>query len=88
MEIGILNGEPIFEVKSTPLEGWGKILKRIFDIILSAIGLVIFSIFFPFVAIAIKLDSAGYIFYSQERVGKNGKIFLYLGNVKNCDTIN
>ena len=53
-------------------------MKRLFDIILSAIGL---SIFFPlslFLSLAIKLEDGGPIFYSQERVGKGGKIFKVL----------
>ncbi len=52
-----------------------KSIKRILDIVLSIIGLCIFAISFPFIAFAIKLDSNGNIFYPQQRVGKNGKIF-------------
>ena len=45
--------------------------KRIFDIIFSIFGLIIFSLIFPFIALAIKFDSQGPIFYSQYRIGKN-----------------
>lgn len=52
-----------------------RILKRSFDIIASAIGLIILSPVFFVVAIAIKCDDGGPVFYDQIRVGKNGKEF-------------
>lgn len=51
-------------------------LKRIFDILVSAIGLLILSPFFLMIAILIKLDSQGPVFFKHERVGKDGKLFL------------
>lgn len=53
-------------------------LKRLFDIISSAIGLILLSPVFLFVFIWIKLDSKGPVFYKQVRVGKNGKDFKIL----------
>jgi len=50
-------------------------IKRIFDIIFSGLGLLILSPLFLVVAILIKIDSKGPIFFRQRRVGKNGKIF-------------
>jgi len=52
-----------------------EIFKRGFDVLFSLIGLSITVVLFPFIALAIKLDSPGPIFYSQKRVGKDGKIF-------------
>lgn len=43
--------------------------------IVSVIGLLLLSPFFLFIAIAIKLNSPGPVFYKQERVGKNGRLF-------------
>lgn len=51
------------------------IIKRLLDIICSFIGLIILAPLFLIVAILIKLDSKGPIFFRQERIGKNGKIF-------------
>ncbi len=51
-------------------------LKTIFDYVSASIGLIILSPIFLLVAVAIKLDSKGPVFFRQERVGKNGKIFL------------
>src|SRR5690606_12376723 len=52
-----------------------QILKRMFDIVLSLIGLALFAVILPPLALLIKLDSPGSIFYSQRRVGLNGRIF-------------
>ena len=52
-----------------------KILKRTFDIVFSFLGILITLTLFPFIALIIKLDSWGPIFYSQKRVGKDGQIF-------------
>lgn len=50
-------------------------MKRIFDIIASSCGLIVLSPLFLFVAIWIKLDSKGPVFYKQIRVGRHGKDF-------------
>jgi len=49
--------------------------KRIFDAVLSAVGLIVFAVMLPFLALLIRLDSPGPIFYSQQRVGLNGRLF-------------
>ncbi|KKP97402.1 MAG: hypothetical protein US25_C0059G0003 [Candidatus Moranbacteria bacterium GW2011_GWE1_36_7] len=80
-ETGIFNGEPIVEIKHTPLEGWGKILKRTFDIISSIIFIVILAPLMLLVAIIIKIESffeeskGGPIIYKNERIGSDGKKF-------------
>jgi len=75
-QIGVFGGEPIIEVFNTPLEGWGKIAKRILDIIASLFGIIITSWIMILTAIAIKLDSKGPIIYKNERVGSDGKKFF------------
>ncbi|MBR2251684.1 MAG: sugar transferase [Neisseriaceae bacterium] len=49
--------------------------KRIFDFLLSLIGLILLSPIFIIIAFWIMADSSGGIFYRQERIGKNGKPF-------------
>jgi lipopolysaccharide/colanic/teichoic acid biosynthesis glycosyltransferase len=49
--------------------------KRLFDIIFSLLGIIILSPLFLIIAILIKRDSRGPIFYKGERVGKDGKLF-------------
>ncbi len=53
---------------------WG-IIRRLFNLLMAAIGVVFSLPLAVFAAIAIKLDSPGPIFYTQERVGKNGRTF-------------
>lgn len=64
--------------------------KRIFDVVLSAIMLFVLSPVFIVLAIAIKLDSPGPVFYKQERVtqyGKKFRIFKFRTMVNNADKI-
>lgn len=51
------------------------LIKRVMDIVGGMIGLLITLLFFPFVAIAIKLDSPGPVLFSQVRIGRNGRRF-------------
>ncbi len=51
------------------------ILKRVMDIVGALIGLAITAVVTPFVALAIKLDSPGPVFFSQIRIGRNGRRF-------------
>ena len=53
-------------------------IKRAFDIVLSATGLVLSSPLWPIVAAAIKVEDGGPVFYRQERVGHRGRIFSAL----------
>jgi exopolysaccharide biosynthesis polyprenyl glycosylphosphotransferase len=50
-------------------------IKRVIDIIGGLVGLLITAVLTPFVAIAIRLDSPGPIFFAQTRIGKNGRRF-------------
>lgn len=50
--------------------------KRIADIALACIGLILSFPFLPFLALIIKIDSDGHLFFTQIRTGKNGKKFL------------
>ncbi|MBI3572656.1 MAG: sugar transferase [Candidatus Kerfeldbacteria bacterium] len=68
-------GIPVIEVKRTPLDGWGRILKRTFDVAGATIGLIIFFLPGLVVAAIIKLDSAGPVFARLERVGQGQKKF-------------
>lgn len=50
-------------------------IKRIFDFVASLVGLIILSPVFLVVAIAIKVNDRGPVFFVQKRVGKNGRLF-------------
>jgi exopolysaccharide biosynthesis polyprenyl glycosylphosphotransferase len=51
------------------------LIKRLVDIVGAIVGLAITAVITPFVALAIKLDSPGPVFFSQTRIGKNGRRF-------------
>ncbi|GIL12020.1 MAG: sugar transferase [Chloroflexota bacterium] len=51
------------------------VFKRLLDILLALVGLAAFGALLPLLGLLIRLDSPGGIFYSQERVGLNGRVF-------------
>lgn len=84
IEVSTATGVPVIEVKRTPLDGWGRIFKRLFDIVVSILFLIILSPIMILTALAIKLTSRGPVFYRldndapPERVGERGKTFRYI----------
>lgn len=54
---------------------YNRIVKRLFDVLISFVSIVILAIPMAIVALAIKIDSPGPVLFKQERIGKNGKIF-------------
>jgi lipopolysaccharide/colanic/teichoic acid biosynthesis glycosyltransferase/glycosyltransferase involved in cell wall biosynthesis len=52
-----------------------RALKRAMDVVGALVGLILSAPFVPVIALAIKLDSKGPVFYGQERVGEEGKVF-------------
>ncbi|MAF14179.1 MAG: hypothetical protein CMI53_04810 [Parcubacteria group bacterium] len=78
LEVTTYAGLPVVEVKKTRLDGWGKIYKRSFDIIGSIMFIVLLSPIMLIIALAIKLDSKGPIFFKYKRIGEYGKAFDYL----------
>jgi exopolysaccharide biosynthesis polyprenyl glycosylphosphotransferase len=68
-------GAMLVEVDFEVMPQWQKTAKRIFDIAISLIALVIGLPLFVLIGIAIKMDSRGPVFFRQERVGFKGKLF-------------
>lgn len=84
VEIMTLAGVPVVEIKGTRLDGWGRIFKRIFDLVGSLILIILTSPIMIATAIAVKLDSKGPVLFSKLedgspvlRVGEHGKPFPY-----------
>lgn len=74
--VEVLDGIPIISIRNIPLRlGYNQVIKRSFDIVFSLGFILIFSPFFLLIAILIKLTSKGPIFYTQERVGLDNKVF-------------
>jgi exopolysaccharide biosynthesis polyprenyl glycosylphosphotransferase len=70
-----LAGVPMIEIARTPLDGWGRILKRTLDLIVGLLALLIVLIPGVIVALLIRLDSAGPVFVKLERVGQGQRKF-------------
>jgi exopolysaccharide biosynthesis polyprenyl glycosylphosphotransferase len=66
---------PIFELDTWDVSRSTMLLKRIFDIVISAGMLAVSSPLFPLIAIAIRLDSRGPVFFTQQRAGLGGRAF-------------
>lgn len=84
IEIETLGAIPIINLKHTPLDGWGKVAKRIMDVTGATLGLIITSPILLVTAIAIKFDSEGPVLFSKlddgkpaKRVGQFGKRFKF-----------
>jgi Undecaprenyl-phosphate glucose phosphotransferase len=69
------DGMPVVLVTESPDQGWNAVVKRAFDLVCSGFGLLVLSPVLGLIALLVKLDSRGPVFYAQERVGMNGRRF-------------
>ena len=75
-ELSFFHGElPILTFHTKAFDAQQLFLKRLLDLFGSVFGLGMLLLVFPFIALAIKLESPGPIFFSQERVGEGGRVF-------------
>ena len=72
-QIGVL---PMIRLFREPLSSGARILKRTFDLIVAALSITLLFPLWLLIALLIKLDSKGPVFYTQERVGMDGRLFL------------
>jgi len=71
-----VEGEPVFTIIPVNLHpSTGSRLKRILDVLGALTGLAITALLFPFIALAIRLEGPGPIFYRQMRCGLRGEVF-------------
>ena len=75
IEVSDIAGIPIMELKRTPLDGWGRILKRSIDIVGSTAGIVVLAIPGIIIAAIIKADSTGPVLMKLERIGQGQRRF-------------
>ena len=71
-------GIPLIDIMPELMPEWEKKLKRLMDIFISLLLLLISSPILIMAAVAIKIDSKGPILFKQERLGQNGKPFKVL----------
>jgi exopolysaccharide biosynthesis polyprenyl glycosylphosphotransferase len=83
-EVGAYSGIPVIEIKKTPLDGWGAIYKRVFDIVFSLLLIILTLPIQTIAALALFIEQPGRILFSRlpngkkvVRVGQSGKTFHY-----------
>jgi putative colanic acid biosynthesis UDP-glucose lipid carrier transferase len=73
-----LNGMPVISIYDTPMEGANRLIKRIQDIVLSSLILVLISPILLVITIAVKATSSGPVLFKQNRYGIDGKAIKVL----------
>ncbi|MCE7916633.1 MAG: sugar transferase, partial [Nitrosomonas sp. PRO5] len=68
-------GMPLIDIMPELMPEWEKKLKRLMDIVVSLLILIVSAPITILTSIAIKIDSEGTVFFKQERLGQNGKPF-------------
>ena len=79
-----IGGLPVFRVKPTSLDGWGRVFKRIFDLVVSAILLALLLPFLIVISVLILIDSPGPVFFRKDDKGKIVKRAGYKGEPFHC----
>ena len=78
MTVRPLGRHPVVYLEPARRFGWRAVAKRVFDVVLSTLGLVVVSPVLGVSAIAIKVTSRGPVLFRQERVGRDGRTFEVL----------
>ncbi len=66
---------PFFIMQTVNFNATGLLYKRMLDLTGGIFGMIILTLIYPFVALSIKFNSSGTVFFKQKRVGKNGRLF-------------
>src|SRR2546428_1131105 len=74
----VFDGLPIITLQGSPHFGWNSCVKRATDLLFSLIILILISPLMVIICAAVKLTSPGPVFYKQERVGLDGRVFQML----------
>jgi exopolysaccharide biosynthesis polyprenyl glycosylphosphotransferase len=78
MHIRPLMGFPLLHVEEPHFAGWRRVVKRLSDIVLTSVGLLIISPLMVCIAAVIKLQDGGPVIFRQSRIGREGKPFTML----------
>ena len=68
-------GAVLIEIYPDLMPMWQKVVKRIMDIVVASILIILLTPLYLFIALRVKLSSPGPVLYKQKRVGRNGKLF-------------
>ena len=78
VQVDTLEGLPIVELPPVRLSRSSRLMKRAVDIIASTVGLIALAPLFLYIALRVKIDSPGPIFFRQTRLGRNERPFTAL----------
>ena len=71
-----VESEPLVDITSSRMPAWQQSVKRVFDVSVSLVCMIILLPVYAYVAVRVKLGSKGPIFYKQERIGYEGRPFM------------
>lgn len=78
IEVDLFHAVPIIAVHQTALIGWGRVVKRLTDVSLGSLMLLVASPFMLIIAIAVKFTDGGPVFFRQERLSRfNTKVRIF-----------
>ncbi len=75
VHIDTLNGVPLIGVREPSIRGWNRALKRLIDVAIAGLLLLLIAPLLAVIALLIKWDSPGPVLFTQRRVGRAGQIF-------------
>jgi exopolysaccharide biosynthesis polyprenyl glycosylphosphotransferase len=78
LRLEVLEDQPVITLRTGAMEGWPVLVKRIFDLAVALVLLILLMPLFIIVALVIKLTSPGPILFVQERVGLHKRRFRFL----------
>lgn len=76
-DVDAIGRTPVVQLRRTSLDGWGRVFKRVFDVIFSFAALLALSPVLGFIAFAIKWETAGPVFVRLKRVSRSREFNMY-----------
>jgi exopolysaccharide biosynthesis polyprenyl glycosylphosphotransferase len=76
-EVDQIGALPMITLFRSPLSGGARVVKRTSDLLIASVASLVLLPLWLLIALLIKLDSKGPVFYKQERVGMDGRVFLF-----------
>jgi exopolysaccharide biosynthesis polyprenyl glycosylphosphotransferase len=78
VDVDTVSGIPLIGLKDVSIQGWNALTKRAIDLLVSGLALLVLSPLMGLIALLIRLESKGPVFYPNTRIGKDGEPFTML----------
>lgn len=76
-EVEFVTNIPLITLRSSAIDWWARVVKRMMDIFSSSLGLLVLSPFLLVIALGIKVSDPGPVFYKSKRISKNKEIYMW-----------